>query len=95
MIESYTRPMHALAPPENGTKLSLSHSPMNLSGLKLNGSSQYRAAWFSVNHLTRPTGQGDWSSDVCSPISLELEGEWDRDNFVPFSGGARACIGRV
>ena len=48
--------MHALAPPENGTKLSLSHSPMNLSGLKLNGSSQYRAVWLSVNHLTRSAG---------------------------------------
>ena len=46
--------MHALAPPENGIKVSLSHSPMNLSGLKVNGSSQYRAAWFPVNYLLGP-----------------------------------------
>jgi len=51
--------MHALAPPENGTNASLFHSPMNLSGLKVDGSSQYRAAWLPVNRLTRPAGQGD------------------------------------
>ena len=51
--------MHALAPPENGTKASLFHSPMNLSGLKVDGSSQYRAALLPVNHLTMPARQGD------------------------------------
>ena len=48
----YPRPMHALAPPENGIKASLSHLFMNLSGLNVNGSSQYRATWISVNHLS-------------------------------------------
>ena len=43
--------MHALAPPENGINASLSHFFMNLSGLKVNGSSQYRAAYYSVSHL--------------------------------------------
>ena len=55
----YPRPMHPLAPPENGIKASLSHLPMNLSGLKVNGSSQYRAAWFFVNYLGRLAGKGD------------------------------------
>ena len=49
----YPRPIHPLAPPENGTKVSLSHLVMNLSGLKVCGSSQYRAAQLSVSHLDR------------------------------------------
>ena len=55
----YPRPMHALAPPENGMKASLSHFPMNLSGLNVNGSSQYRAAQASVSHLNRLAGRDD------------------------------------
>ena len=49
---THPRPIQALAPPENGVKASLFHSPRNLSGLKETGSSQYRAAQFTVNHLS-------------------------------------------
>ena len=55
----YPRPMHALAPPENGIKASLSHLPMNLSGLKVYGSSQYRAAWHPVKYPSGLGGNGD------------------------------------
>ena len=45
--------MHLRAPPENGMNASLSHSPMNLSGLNACGSSQYRATQLFVNPLTK------------------------------------------
>jgi hypothetical protein len=55
---SYPRPMHALAPAENGIKVSLFHSFMNLSGLKVCGSSQYRAACSALCKLPE---QGRWT----------------------------------
>ena len=50
---AHPRPRHARAPLENGTNASLFHSPMNLSGLNVCGSSQYRATQFFVNLLIR------------------------------------------
>ena len=50
---AHPRPRHARAPFENGTNASLFHSPMNLSGLNVCGSSQYRATQFFVNLLIR------------------------------------------
>jgi len=51
--------MHPLAPPENGAKAFLFHLPKNLSGLKVYGSSQYRAARLPVNPLSGLAGQAD------------------------------------
>ena len=50
--------MHALLPPENGIKASLFHLPMNLSGLKVYGSSQYRAMWHSLSPFSGLARQG-------------------------------------
>jgi len=44
--------------------------------------------WFTESHVARY-----WED----PFTFKPErfmGEWDKDAFVPFSGGARACIGR-
>ena len=45
--------MHAREPLENGMNASLFHSPINLSGLNVCGSSQYRATTLFVNSLIR------------------------------------------
>ena len=45
--------MHLRAPLENGTNASSFRSPMNLPGLNVYGSSQYRAAQLFINSLIR------------------------------------------
>ena len=65
-LTTHPRPMQALGPTENGINASLFHSPKNLSGLKVNGSSQYRAVRLFVNNLSRFAEEGN--SYGCSEV---------------------------
>ena len=71
--------MQALEPTENGTKASLFQLPKNLSGLKANGSSQYRAACFSVSHRTSMVRRSGILTVVVDPSDVDRNAAPGRD----------------